>query len=196
MEMTNRENRRRLRAAGRVLPTLVLSILMLTPLFHGCGGGAPDTGATKEPAGRRAAADFSLSDLQGTTHRLADYRGKVVVLNFWDTWCGPCRQEIPGFIALQEQFRVNGLQLLGVALAQEGAARVKDYASQAGINYPVLVLGDDKSILTDYGGINSIPATFIIDREGYIVDKHIGYLSRSAFESLIKPILSVGGEKS
>jgi thiol-disulfide isomerase/thioredoxin len=194
MKMTSRETCRLYRATGRILTALVLPTLMSALLLHGCGS-APDTATTEGVSGRTAAAEFSLSDLQGKVHKLSDYRGKVVVLNFWDTWCGPCRQEIPGFIALQEQLGADGLQLLGVALGQEGAARVKDYASRTGINYPILILGDDKSILTEYGGINSIPATFIIDRKGYIADQHTGYLSRSAFEGLIKPVLRARGGK-
>lgn len=177
----------------RILPVLVLAGL-LTATFLGCGT-APDSATIESAAAGKPAADFSLTDLQGAVHRLSDYRGKVVVVNFWDTWCGPCRQEIPGFIALQKQYGPDGLQLLGVALGKEGVDRVKHYSSEAGINYPVLLLGTNNDLLADYGGINSIPATFIIDRGGNIADQHIGYLSQNAFQSMIAPLLGLGGGK-
>lgn len=167
--------------------------LLLALLLTGCGGSAPETPATTEGnPSRPTAADFSLSDIGGTVHKLSDYRGKVVVINFWDTWCGPCRQEIPTFIAMQKEFGASGLQLLGIALGQEGEDKVRDYASRSGINYPVLLLGGNNDLLTSYGGIRSIPATFIIDREGRIAARHVGYLSRNALEQLVQPILAEG----
>ncbi len=193
--MTSRKTCRRSDSAGRVLAALVLPVMMVASFCIGCGSAA-DKAMTEGSSGRTAAAEFSLTDIQGKVHHLSDYRGKVVVLNFWDTWCGPCRQEIPGFIALQDQLGSEGLQLLGVALGQEGAARVKDFTAGAGINYPVLLLGENSTVLADYGGINSIPATFIIDREGYIADKHIGYLAKSAFEAMVRPVIGTGGETS
>lgn len=180
-------------------PLHVFSILvligLLTALVPGCGS-TPGTAVTESDTGGKTAPDFSLTDLQGTAHRLSDYRGKVVVLNFWDTWCGPCRQEIPGFIALQKKYGPDGLQLLGVALGKEGVDRVKAYSSQAGINYPVLLLGTNNDLLGDYGGINSIPATFIIDRKGNIAGQHIGYLSQTAIQAMIAPVLGSSGDKS
>lgn len=190
--MTNRESRRRY-SPRPLLPALVLPVLLMAVYFSGCGS-TPDTASTEGSTLRHTAAEFSLTDLRGKAHRLSDYRGKVVVLNFWDTWCGPCRQEIPGFIAAQEKLHSDGLQLLGVALAKEGIDKVRDYSSQVGINYPVLLLGTDTALLDDYGGINSIPATFIIDREGYLAGQHIGYLSQSAFEAMVMPVLRTGKE--
>lgn len=192
--MTNR-NTLWLFSPGRLLPALALPILMLAAFLAGCGT-TPDAGVTEGSSEERtAAAEFSLTDLQGRVHRLSDYRGKVVVLNFWDTWCGPCRQEIPGFIAIQQKLEADGLQLLGVALGKEGIERVRTYSSEAGINYPVLLLGPDTTMLDNYGGINSIPATFIIDRDGFLAGEHIGYLSKSAFESMVTPILRTGKER-
>lgn len=173
---------------------LVLTVLLTAP-FSGCGS-APEQELAADGPGRKAAPEFSLTDLDGKVHRLSEYKGKVVVVNFWDTWCPPCRQEIPGFIALQKKYGPDGLQLLGVALGQEGADRVREYSSEAGINYPVLLLGTSNDTLADYGGINSLPATFVIDRQGNIADQHIGYLSESAFERMIKPVLNAGGGTS
>ncbi len=191
--MTSRESNR-LFSPAHLPPALVLSVLLMAAFFIGCGT-TPEVATTEGSTPRKSASEFSLTDLQGNVHRLSDYRGKVVVLNFWDTWCGPCRQEIPGFIAIQEKLADNGLQLLGVALGKEGADRVRDYASQAGINYPVLLLGTDSNLLDNYGGINSIPATFIIDRKGFLAGQHIGYLSKSAFEAMVMPVVRAGQEK-
>jgi len=185
------ESYRHARQAARLTVTALPCLLALL-LLAGCGGTAPETTETAGDSSRPMAAGFSLTDLDGTTHRLADYRGKVVVLNFWDTWCGPCRQEIPTFIAMQQEMEAKGLQLLGVALGQEGVEKVRDYTSRSGINYPVLLLGGNNDLLTSYGGIRSIPATFIIDREGRLAAEHIGYLSRGAFEQMVRPVLAEG----
>jgi len=167
------------------------AIILVAGLMVSCGG-ADEAATATAGKGRKAAPDFSLPDIDGKTHRLSDYRGKVVVVNFWDTWCGPCKHEIPGFIATQNKLGPEGLQLLGVALGKEGDARVKQYAEQSGMNYPVLLLGDNVDLVDHYGGIASIPTTFIIDREGNLADQHVGYLSERDFQAMIMAELGSG----
>jgi peroxiredoxin len=130
---------------------------------------------------------WELKDLDGKAVKLADFKGKVVVLDFWATWCPPCRAEIPGFIELQKQYGEKGLAIVGVSLDQAGAATVKAFVEKNKMNYPV-VMGDDTTVKA-YGGINGIPTTFVIDRKGKIAGKHIGFADKAKFEKEIKPLL-------
>lgn len=129
---------------------------------------------------------WELKDVDDKTVKSSDFAGKVVILDFWATWCGPCRMEIPGFIELQKQYADKGLVVIGVSLDQDGASAVKPFAEKMGINYPI-VLGDE-TIVSAFGGIEGIPTTFIIDRTGNIVRKHVGYASKAEFEADIKPL--------
>ncbi|RKX34106.1 MAG: TlpA family protein disulfide reductase [Verrucomicrobia bacterium] len=130
---------------------------------------------------------WELTDLQGHPVRSADFEGKVVLLDFWATWCPPCRKEIPGFIELQERYGEAGLVVVGVSLDEGGAAVVAPFVSKEGINYPV-VMGDS-TIVEAFGGIASIPTTFVINRDGQIVERHVGYVSQNRFEKSIKSLL-------
>src|SRR5882724_8985988 len=112
-----------------------------------------------------------LRDVDGKTVQSADFKGKVVILDFWATWCGPCKAEIPGFIALQEKYGKDGLVVIGISVDEDGAAVVKKFAGQLGINYPV-VLADQKTTRA-FGGIEVIPTTFIVDRTGHVVKRHL-----------------------
>ncbi len=132
------------------------------------------------------APEWALRDLEGETVRSADFAGKVVVLNFWATWCPPCRMEIPGFVKFQEEFGED-VTIVGVSLDQTGVADVKAFSEGMKINYPV-VMGDAE-IVADYGGVQAIPTTFIIDREGQIRNVHQGYLSRRELEKVVVPLL-------
>jgi cytochrome c biogenesis protein CcmG/thiol:disulfide interchange protein DsbE len=133
------------------------------------------------------APDFTLKDLDGKTFRFADTKGKVVILDFWATWCPPCRMEIPHFEALYRQYGAKGLVIVGVALDQGGTRDVKPFIEENGVTYPV-VIGDQRTAGA-YGGIRGIPTTFIIDRKGRIVEKAVGYRDREFFESRVKELL-------
>ncbi len=135
----------------------------------------------------RVAPDWRLTSLDGKAIKLSDFKGKVVVLNFWATWCPPCRREIPDFVALQKQYADKGLVIIGVSLDEGGAAVVKPFVKKIGINYPV-VMGDQKTIAA-YGGIQVVPTTFIIDKTGKVAAQHEGGADRATFESEIKPLL-------
>ena len=135
-----------------------------------------------------AAPEWQLNDPDGQRVALSDFKGKVVILDFWATWCPPCKAEIPGFIALQKQYGAQGLTVVGVSLDTAGSSVVKSFMKQFGMNYPV-VIGDEKTA-ADYGGVTAIPTTFIIDRNGKIVTSHQGYASQVVFESEIRPLLN------
>lgn len=137
----------------------------------------------------KEAPDFELKDIDGKDVHLADYKGKIVVLNFWATWCGPCRREIPDFIDLQNAYAKDGLQFIGIALDQEGAEAVKKYVEKTKIafNYPVLIGSND--LAEKYGGMPAIPVTFLIDRKGMIRNHYIGMRQKADLENMALALL-------
>jgi peroxiredoxin len=134
------------------------------------------------------APEWALKDMNGKTVRSTDFKGKIVILDFWATWCGPCRAEIPGFIALQQQYEKRGLVVVGLSVDEGGAEVVKKFTQKLGMDYPV-VLADDKTQQA-FGGIEAVPTTFVIDRAGRIVKEHVGFADKDEFENEIKPLLN------
>lgn len=132
------------------------------------------------------APGFNLVDLDGNAIDLNAYKGKVVVLNFWATWCPPCRKEIPDFNALQQQYGDKGLQFIGVALDEE--EKVKKWATANTIAYPTVIADDN--IKKAYGEMSAIPVTILIDRQGNIRTKYIGMRQKAIVESMIAPLLA------
>lgn len=118
---------------------------------------------------------------------ITKFRGKAVLINFWATWCGPCVQEIPSLISLQDEFGPQGLAVIGVSMDQNGEAPVKKLIAKTGINYPI-VMGDAK-ISRDFGGIFGIPASFLIDQSGAVRKRFNGWTSHEAFAEEIKQVL-------
>lgn len=129
------------------------------------------------------APDFELTTLDGASFHLASQRGKVVVINFWATWCAPCRVEIPGFLALQRELEATGLRFIGVSLDDEGFEVVRPFATEMGISYP-LVIGDEE-LAASYGGIEALPTTFVLDRRGRIRQRFIGMVD----DEVLRPVL-------
>ena len=146
----------------------------------------PDTEATALLVGKPA-PDFMLHGSSGNHVHLADYRGKAVLVNFWATWCGPCRVEIPWFVEFDRSYRDRGFAVIGVSLDAEGWSAVRPFVEQKNVSYPV-VLGDDR-ISQQYGGIDSLPTSFVLDRAGKIVAVHNGLVSKATYEADIQKAL-------
>jgi len=133
------------------------------------------------------APGFELRDLNGKEVKLSDFRGKAVVLNFWATWCSPCRAEIPWFEDFQKQYGPQGLQVIGVAMDDSGHAKIAEFAKQMGMNYPVLF--GREAVGQEYGGVDFLPSTFYIDRQGRITDSVAGIIERKDIENKLKVAL-------
>lgn len=134
-----------------------------------------------------AAPDFSQPTLKGGTFQLSDNRGKIVVLNFWATWCGPCREEIPDFVELQEQMSED-VQFVGVALDEEGVDVVRPFAKKYDINYPIVV-DDSGHVARKYGGVRALPTTYVINREGNIRYRTPGRVPKEILEDALTEMI-------
>jgi thiol-disulfide isomerase/thioredoxin len=135
-----------------------------------------------------AAPEFKLDALDGKPLSLATVRGKVVLLNFWATWCGPCRAEIPDLIALQEKYR-DQLQIIGLTVDDDDASMVKQVVAEEHINYPVAMSSPEVRI--QYGGISALPTLFVLDAQGRVVQKHEGLRDPNLYETEIRALLGL-----
>ena len=133
------------------------------------------------------APDFKLTSLDGKPITLAALQGKVVLLNFWATWCGPCRAEIPDLVALQERYK-GRLQIIGLNVDDE-EADIQQYVQETGINYPVAMTSNDVRI--QFGGIPALPTSFLLDTEGHVVQKHVGLWNPAVYETEIRALLGM-----
>jgi thiol-disulfide isomerase/thioredoxin len=132
--------------------------------------------------------DFTLTSMSGEEVRLSDYRGKVILLNFWATWCGPCKYEIPDFVEVYDAYRDQGLEILGVLnLDDPSDEELRAFADEYGMNYPVFRASDEFEAAN--GPIWGLPTTFLIDRAGTICSKHMGPVSKETVEREIKGLL-------
>jgi peroxiredoxin len=141
-----------------------------------------------------AAPDFTLPTLDGSKITLSEFRGKAVLLNFWATWCPPCKVEMPWFADLQKEYGQDGLVVLGVAMDDSSPSTIAKFTHEMGVNYPVL-LGTDK-VSDDYGDVQYLPTTFYIGRDGTIVDKMTGLLDRKDIEEAVKKTLNTSSKAS
>ena len=136
------------------------------------------------------APEFALQSLDGKTVHLADFRGKGVLLNFWATWCQPCKIEMPWFVELQKQYGPQGLQVVGVAMDDASPEDIAKFAKDLGVNYPVLI--GKEAVGDAYGGIPFMPETFYIGRDGKVVDKVVGLIGKSEIAENVKKALAQG----
>ena len=166
---------------------IVMGVLVAGIFFSGNeGNGSPVVTEVSEVASSNKAPDFTLSDMRGNEVSLSDFKGNIVIINFWATWCGPCRFEIPDLMDLQEKY--NGdLVVLGVSLDYDGPSVVPQFAERLGISYPVLY--DNGRVAHRYGGVTGIPTTFVIDRDLNVYKRYIGYRPQTVFEKDIQDLI-------
>ena len=167
----------------------MIGLVVVASLGYGFLSGTetqPVKSETKSPQKQQElfdAPDFALKDLDGNTVKLSDYKGKVVIIDFWATWCGPCRRGIPEFIELQSEYGEDKLVILGVSVDQGDLSVVPAFAKNYGINYPVLHANED--IQRKYGPIRSIPTAFIVDTDGKAREVAVGLRPKSYFKEKI-----------
>ncbi len=158
------------------------ALSLLLPLYSLAQTSAP---AAKKPL--KAAPEFALKDSEGKVMKLSDYKGKVVLLNFWATWCGPCKLEMPWFMEFEKTYKDKGFAVLGVAMDDEGWDAVKPYLLKNKVTYRIAV--GDEALATKYGGVESMPTSFVIDKQGRIVATHVGLVSKKDYQDDIEKLL-------
>jgi peroxiredoxin len=169
--------------------TTFAAVVLACCLFQGCSYSprVVRAASVKPDDQRKEAPDFALKDAEGKIVHLSDYKGKVVLLDFWATWCDPCRLEIPWFIEMQRKNKDRGFDVLGVSMDDEGWEVVKPFVKDVGVNYRMLIGNDQTTEM--YGGVDSLPTTFLIDRQGKIAAVHIGLTSKKDFEDGVEQLL-------
>lgn len=135
---------------------------------------------------RKAAPNFTLTDSKGTSVRLSDYQGRVVLLDFWATWCHGCKIEIPWYMEFQNKYKDKGLSVIGVAMDEDGWKSVRPFLKKKRMNYAVVV---GNEALAKLYAVDALPVTLLIDRDGKIADAHAGMVNKDAFESEIRVLL-------
>jgi len=177
-----------------IVVAMVVSLMLAFGLNKARRSKSPGAVATNKLKGQTA-HDFTLQSLDGKTVRLSDFRGKAVMLNFWATWCEPCKIEMPWFVEIQKQYGPQGLQIVGVAMDDADKEDIAKFTKEMGIDYPILVGKDSvrEAIANDYGGMAFLPETFLIGRDGRVVEKILGLKSRSEIEDAVKKTLGPDG---
>lgn len=176
--------RRRLLTALMLACVAVAGYLLYPVVIHSI---AQKIRESQGVAVSKRAPDFTLKDASGKRLSLSDYKGKVVLLNFWATWCGPCKEEIPWFIQFEKQYQSQGFTVLGVSMDEDGWKAINPYVAQHGINYPILLA--DEEVNQRYGGIDALPTTLMIGRNGKIAVIHQGLAGRDEYEKEIRDLL-------
>jgi len=170
---------------------MALAVFFLGTSLRTRAGKSPGVTApgTNEP--RKAAPDFELKSLDGHSLKLSDFRGHVVLLNFWATYCAPCRVEMPWFVELYKQYHDQGLEIIGVSMDDDGEQQqIADFVREVKVNYPILL--GNHTVGDAYGGTQLLPKTLFIDRKGNISSSIVGLKSKSELESAVKFLLAEG----
>ena len=165
-------------------PSTLFAVLAIVSLLSGCS----TRPATSRSPARKSAPDFALTDRHGGLTRLSDYRGRLLILDFWATWCGPCRIEIPWFNDLALRYKNSGLAVLGVSMDEKGWQAVDPFVKELKVTYPI-VLGNDR-IARRYG-VGPPPTTFVIDRDGKIAAAFAGLVNRKVLEDEVQRLLQL-----
>lgn len=184
--------------AGRQAAVIVIVVLAVVGMLlsgkyltrKSNGGPAIPTGNNLKGA---VAPDFTLTSLDGKQVKLSDLRGKAVVLNFWATWCGPCKIEIPWLTDLQKQYQPQGVEIVGVAMDDDAEKKpddIRKFTQEMNVNYQIL-LGNEK-VADEYGGVDALPTTYYIDRDGKIVNRVFGIIGHKEIEQNIQAAMKKG----
>lgn len=162
------------------------AVALLTLFFHQTSPAGEVTAANL----RKTAPEFTLVDSNGASIKLSDYKGKVVLLDFWATWCHGCKTEIPWYMEFQDRYRGKGLSVIGVAMDEDGWKSVRPFIKKTGINYTIVV--GNQQLATQYGA-GSLPVTLLIDRDGKVAGSHAGMVDKGAFEKDLEAVLQTPG---
>lgn len=155
----------------------LISFLLIPFLFLVCGKGA-DKKNSDLPF------DFTLPDLNGKIHSLKEFKGKIVLLNFWATWCPSCKEDIAELLFIYRQYKDSGLEVVGISLDKKGLGVVDSFVKE--LNIPYTILLGDETVVKSYGGFKGIPTTFLLDKEGRIVKKYSGQINPETLRSDLK----------
>jgi peroxiredoxin len=173
----------------REISVAALILLLASPAVTGARSAQVSADASAcDAKPRPAKLNFTLRDVAGEKVTLNAFRGKVIILDFWATWCIPCRTEIPGFVELQRQYGAQGLQIIGVSV-DDPVEKLKPYVAELKMNYPVLLGRDHNEVLDAFGRLPSVPTSVVIARDGSICTKHVGIAPMAVFEREILSLL-------
>ena len=172
-----------------IVVAMVVSIMLVFG-FHLARRSGGNTAVEVDNMKGKTAPEFTLQSLDGKTVHLSDFRGKAVLLNFWATWCQPCKIEMPWFADLQKRYGPEGLQIIGVAMDDASQEDISKFAKDLGVNYPILMGKED--VGDAYGGVQFLPATFYIGRDGKVIGKVFGLKGKGEIEDNVKKALAEG----
>jgi peroxiredoxin len=176
-----------------MFPRAIGILVVAGAMLAGCSSPRTVKAAVKAEKERNRAPDFTVKDAAGASFHLSDYKGKVVLLNFWATWCGPCQIEIPWFMDFENTYKDRNFAVLGVSFDDDGWTSVKPFIEKKKLNYRIAIGTEEISTL--YGGLDSLPTTFILDRQGRIAATHVGLVSKSDYQNDILNLLDGKGKE-